>query len=244
MEGFIGGAVAALSIWPLETIRTQKQTLVKSNFKEVFYNIYKKQGVIGFYKGVSYGIKGIGTFYGIYFYLYEHLKKDFNPFVASYTAACFGSFCNNGFNVLRTRHQTEVLNDSFKTKKYPKSAFDLIKDEGTKGWCRGLMITCIKNVELGGIMSMREKLKNDHNLSPFVSTFLSKVTFGTLSYPFDTLRTLSRNHTKGDIAKIMIKRTITNPSSLYNGCLVYMFRSVPSTLIAFTVHDYLKRLRK
>ncbi len=240
MEGFVSGAVAAIVVWPAEVVRTQQQVLCVSTIKSCIANIYKKQGLGGFYKGLNYGVTGMSLFYGTYFYLYRFLKTNkrqpIQPFWASYLAANVASTFNNGLYVIRTRRQTQLIKTSAH---HNMSLSTALKKEGWKMWTRGLGFTFAKNVELSCITSCREYLIEHQHVHPIVATFASKITFGMLLYPIDTARTLRRCESSPKSFMEIATRFRSNPKSAYCGCLVYMIRSVPSTVIAFTVYDWL-----
>lgn len=245
MAGFISGAVAALCVWPFETIRSQRQVVkVNISLRECALTIYKKESILGFYKGIGCGMLGMSMFYGCYFLMNGYLRdKNYNPFISSYISANLSALLNNGFYVMRTRKQTELVNPSFlKEKKSSKSLVGILRKEGFRVWTRGLVITWIKNVELGGIAFSREYLRDNYNIPLIFATFGSKVAFGLITYPLDTARTLRRFEETPLGYHQMLNKFYTNPSSAYRGCGMYLLRSVPSTFIAFTIHDILTNI--
>jgi len=237
MEGFISGAVAAAAVWPFETIRVQCQVLSKSTFKDCVMQIYCKQSIPGFYKGLPHGMAGSSIFYGMYFPLYTYLKTNeyasVSAFWASYGAANISSIFNNVFYVVRTRRQTQVTKTASKSN---VSIFTIIKHEGLRGLSQGLGFTCLKNLEIGCISPCREYLIEHYHIHPPIATFIAKLFFSTLTYPLDTARTLQRYPMSYNS---ILSRFIRNPKSTYFGYTLYAARSVPSTVIAFTIHDWL-----
>ena len=240
MEGFIGGAVAAIIVWPAETVRTQRQVLSTNTIKSCIASIYQKQGLGGFYKGLNYGVAGMSTFYGTYFYLYHFLKTNkrqpIQPFWASYLAANVASTFNNGLYVIRTRRQTQLIKTSAQHN-MPLST--TLKREGWKMWTRGLGFTFVKNIEMGCISPCREYLIDSYHIHPIVATFTSKMVFGILLYPLDTARTLRRCESTPKSFRKILYQFRSNPKSAYYGCPLYIARSVPTTVIAFTLYDWL-----
>jgi len=247
-HGFISGATAAFAVWPFETIRTQKQVLNKTTFSNRVQHIYRKQGLTGFYKGLSHGMTGMGMFFALYFPIHGHLKKQYifrnseesafgiRPFLASYIAANISSVFNNVFFVIRTRRQTQVtmLKPSINS-----SIFGVMKTEGIKGLIRGLGITCIKNIEFGFIVPFRQYMK-DKGFDPLPATFTAKLITTSITYPLDTARTLCRYSTKPLSGKQIVLQFYKSPKSAYKGYSLYILRSVPSTAIAFTTYDWLE----
>jgi len=250
MNGFLSGAIAAASVWPLETIRTQKQVYTKGSTYDCIINIYKKQGIRGFYKGLTYGIFGMGIFYAGYFPLYDFLKiylarkstrvnaSRFSttvPYLASYIAANIASLYTNAFYVIRTRHQTQIIRGSNSN----LTIIRIIREEGIKGLSRGLGFTWIKNIELGFNAPFRDKMKK-YGYNPILSSFVAKLFTTSVTYPLDTARTLRRHLMYPISAKDIAIRFYHDPKSAYKGYPIYALRSIPSTVIAFTVYDWLE----
>lgn len=237
MEGFISGAVAAAAVWPIETIRAQRQVLPKSTFIKCVRQIYYKQSFSGFYKGLPHGMVGVSIFYGLYFPFYNFLKtNEYFPvpaFWASYCAANISSVFNNAFYVVRTRRQTQITK---KACQLNVSIFNIVRQEGWKGLTGGLGFTWLKNVEIGCIAPCREYLIQHHNIHPIVATFTTKLFFSTITYPLDTARTLRRYPLS---YSEIVTRFVRNPKSTYFGYTLYAIRAIPSTVITFTVYDWL-----
>jgi len=247
-HGFISGATAAFAVWPFETIRTQKQVLHNSAFSNRVQHIYQKQGLTGFYKGLTHGIGGIGMFFALYFPIHGELKKRYishnlgdnefgiRPFLASYSAANISSVFNNIFHVILTRRQTQVTTSNPNVN---STIFGVIRREGIKGLTRGLGITWVKNVELGIIAPFREYMKANGS-DPLLATFTAKLLITSITYPLDTARTLSRYSTKPLSAKQIMLQFYKFPASAYKGYSLYVLRSGFATVIVFTMYDWLE----
>ena len=80
-----------------------------------FFTIADRQGIKGFYQGLTPLVVGNGLAYGIYFVAYQKLKlilhTDPNSLVSivqcSGLAGCIGSIATNPFYVLQTRQSKE-----------------------------------------------------------------------------------------------------------------------------------------
>jgi len=249
MNGFLSGAAAAVSVWPLETIRAQRQVSPNGTLSGCCHNIYKKQGLPGFYRGLTHGTFGIGIFYAGYFPLHDLLKSylvcgesnnsrrfaSIMPFLASYLAASAASVYVNGFYVIRTRRQTEIIKTSQRNN---MTILGVIKEEGISGLSRGLGLTWMKNIELGFIAPFRDRMKNE-GYSPILSSFVAKLFTTSITYPLDTARTLRRFSTNPISGQDIAIKFYHNPKSAYKGYSIYALRSIPSTVIAFAVYDWL-----
>lgn len=242
MEGFISGILASVAVWPLETLRVQKQALAqrKISLFKTMHLIRTTQGIQGFYKGISFGCAASGFFFGTYFYFERVFRESLgvqNKFFSGYLSAGVSSTLVNVLHVYKTKAQAQVItNVNFGNLSFYGVAF------------RGLKWTWMKNTELGLIMHFRPKLQNylmrkqDNNVlwsSNVLSTFLIKWAATTLTYPLDTARVLAR--TENLSTKDIISRLIESPKNAYRGYILYSLRSVPATVITFCTYDFLSQ---
>lgn len=235
LSGFISGSMASLCVWPLETIKIQKQA-VHTNSLSLRYailNIYHQHGILGFYRGVGYGMLSNSIFYGVYFNMIKYLKTNCNStndFINAYISAGVGSIFINLFQIYKTQRQVQAVVN-------PSKSLNCFK---------GLGWTLCKNVELGIISTFRPKLHqqlvqhgpnfmNDSIIGWSTSTFIIKWMTNTLLYPLDTGRVISR--TSSYSTQKIIWTMFQNPKIAYRGYILYSIRSVPSTVIAFTIND-------
>lgn len=237
-SGFIAGATSTIICHPLQIIQVQQQVLKnKQSITETAKNIYNKQGIKGYYYGIYRGILCYSIFYETYFYTYDYLKKSTNlgPFITSYLASGIGSIISNPWHVVRVRRQTCILKNELNLK---PSIIKIYKNEGIGPLFKGLKTTLFKNIELGIIMVIYEKLRDDYKINPIYASFSGKLIASSLTYPLDTARNIRRyepiSHTE------VIKRFKLNPKLMYNGISIYLIKSVPSCIIAFSVNQYIR----
>ena len=108
--------VATVLLYPIERLKIQMQ-LNHDNDSIIanFFTIADRQGIKGFYQGLTPLVVGNGLAYGIYFVAYQKLKlilhTDPNSLVSivqcSGLAGCIGSIATNPFYVLQTRQSKE-----------------------------------------------------------------------------------------------------------------------------------------
>jgi len=149
LAGFGSGTLSSIACAPLDLIRTRMQVagelkggntngssnkLANMSLIKNFRDIIKMEGLSGCFRGLTPTLLTVPTFWGLYFPLYEVLKKDFNqrgigrdatdsggyseevgrvpPLVHMSAAILSGAwadfFCNPMF-IVRTRMQTEAL---------------------------------------------------------------------------------------------------------------------------------------
>jgi hypothetical protein len=126
--------------------------------------------------------------------------------------------------VFQIRKQTEVYHNARVKKFY------------LKYYSKGLGVTFLKNIELGFIVPIRDHLKERWHLSPVFATFIAKIVATTFTYPLDTLRTMKR----ASIQRNPLKEICKKPSMAYAGYPLYLLRSVPMTVIVFTLQDFIR----
>jgi hypothetical protein len=112
--GFASGAVANIGVHPFETLRAQKQAVceTKQPIKTLIISIYRKQGLLGFYRGLGYAMLGNSIFYGCMFNTNQWLHSKYphiNSFISGYVSSCFASVVINLFQVLKTHRQVEIV---------------------------------------------------------------------------------------------------------------------------------------
>jgi hypothetical protein len=192
ISGFVSGTISSVLCYPLQSIQIQMQVSeTKNNTLNIIKNIYQKQGFKGYYNGMSKGILGYSIFYGTYFLTYDYLKEttELHPFFTSYLASAVGSIISNPWHVLRVRKQTCILKGQTHINPTIRSIY---KEEGFNSLTKGIKSSLLKNVELGFIMTIYEKLKNDYNMNPFYASFIGKMTSSIVTYPLDSIRNIRR----------------------------------------------------
>jgi hypothetical protein len=214
MEEFIAagtaGIISTIICNPLDTLRINYQLKNSINFKLEYL-----------YKGISYGIIAIPTFWTIYFPLYRKLKEtDVYTPVSAYIACCTASTFTTPFWVLRQRVQT---------------------DKGIQGMTlakcyRGLIPTYLINLNFTVQIPIYEFLKDrtdNSTFSTFLNTSISKTVSACVFYPMDTIR-----------AKIRNSDPIRNIKFIdyYRGMSIYLIRSIPYHATVFCTFEYIKNL--
>jgi hypothetical protein len=137
--------IATVLLYPIERLKIEMQ-LNHNNDSIVtnFFSIADRQGIYGFYQGLSPLVIGNGLAYGIYFVAYEKLKlilhTDSNSLLSivqcSGLAGCIGSIATNPFYVLQTRQSKE-------NKPILEILKKMIKDEGITCLWKGMLASII-----------------------------------------------------------------------------------------------------
>lgn len=163
ISGASAGAVASVICAPLDLAKVRQQAQggleVSSKYSGVFSSlrtIYRGEGPLGLFKGLSIALVNVPLFLGIYWYSYEKMKKLLADrydlplpilHIASATSSAFIADCiSNPLWVIRTRLQTEYLHSTLTT--HPNSirptesalavARSIYANEGVRAFYKGL----------------------------------------------------------------------------------------------------------
>lgn len=244
MYGWVSNGAAMLLCNPLEVIRTQSQvTASNSTVKTLITDVYKKQSIKGFYKGLGASLTTQPSFWLIYMPTYEYLKEEYPnlpKFVTSNVAGSIGALITNPLWVLRARIQTEVLRgDSIK---YNTFFQNTIRNEGIASLWKGGGIALFKNLQMGIQLPLYEYLR-DNGYNPFLSGVCGKMVASTVFYPLDVVRTNVRTHIghitfKGIINKIYKRNG--GVFNFYRGIQIYYISQLPVFGITMFVFENLR----
>lgn len=253
-SGFVAGAVSSVVVWPLNVIQVQRQIsghLSRSGSSTntvpgIIRNIYQKQNISGFYRGVSKGVWAYSVFYGSFFYTNDFLKRH-SPegavytLLRSYAAAAVGSILSNPHHVVRIRCQSGILKPTYTSTSTSISIRQIYKNEGFQALTKGLGPTLVKNWELSIIMFLHEYLSEQYLLPAYLSSGIGKLAATSITYPIDSYRT-ARRFDSGLTSREILTTFRETPSKVYWGYWAYVVRSIPATVIAFHVRSMFTKI--
>ena len=203
------GIVSTFICNPLDTIRINYQLN-----KQINYNIGS------LYRGLSYGIIAVPSFWAIYFPFYKKFKETNVPKpISAYISCCIASTFTTPFWVLRQKLQTGKE----------------IKDITLIKCYRGLIPTYILNLNFTVQIPVYEYLKDktdNSTFNTFLNTAFSKTIATCIFYPIDTIRAKIRN---GDSFKL-------KPIDYYRGMSIYLIRSIPYHATVFCTFEFIKKI--
>ena len=204
------GIISTIICNPLDTLRVNYQ--LKNNIQ---FN------VTYLYRGISYGIIAVPSFWTIYFPFYKKLKStDIPKPIAAYVSCCIASTFTTPFWVLRQRLQTGKTLENVNIYKCYK----------------GLLSTYIINLNFTIQIPLYEYLKDrsdNSTFNTFLNTALSKTVSSCVFYPIDTIRAKLRN---SDCIRNM--RIV----DYYRGISIYLLRSIPYHATVFCSFEFIKNL--
>lgn len=260
----VPSAVAALITYPGDVCKTQYQ-VAKENYNkpmtspQIIKNIYKTQGVHGFYKGLGFHMATYPMFWTLFWTCESYTKRNdivfssnkyFNRGILTIISSSVGTIASNPFYFLKLRRQNEIL--SLRSNEKPRNTFllirSIIKEEGYRAFYKGLGITLVSNFKFMAqfpfydwLKDEMEKMKFNNTTSTFWSSILSKVFISSLFYPVDLIRDRQRDKKTSQSAIRMINHIFKTNGirGLYHGVTIYTLYSTPNFVIMMLVRDFL-----
>eukprot|EP01041_Mallomonas_annulata_P009220 gene9220-19118_t len=147
IAGGISRSIVVSIISPLDRIRTMQLNGTHGNFLSISKEIYKSDGITGFYKGWSSTILRDAPFSAIYWYSYENFKPRFNNynlhdiltnFLSGSSAATIATIVTHPFDVMKTKLQTTLSTTTNHIIPKTNLFIDILKVVRTEGAVIGL----------------------------------------------------------------------------------------------------------
>ncbi|RKF72192.1 Mitochondrial thiamine pyrophosphate carrier 1 [Golovinomyces cichoracearum] len=171
IAGACAGATATTATYPLDLLRTrlaaQGTERVYRSLNHAIYQIYRSEGMHGFFRGLGAGVAQIVPYMGIFFSVYESLRLPLStlhlPFgtgdaSAGVLASVLAKSCVFPFDLIRKRLQVQgptrlryVHKDIPDYKGILTTFQKIMRTEGTRGLYRGLTVSLLKAAPTGAI---------------------------------------------------------------------------------------------
>ena len=222
--GILAGTISTLLCNPLDVIRTHYQTNTPINQ----YNFRF------FYRGIKYSLFTIPSFWSIYFPSYNLLKNEFKfKYTGGYLAGNLASTITCPLFFIKQKNQ---LYENFDIIKF-------YKKNGFTPFYNALISTYLVNTSLLFQMPLYEYFQtfnqNSSVLNTFLITLFSKTFASSITYPFDTIRSIKREKFQKSNYEI-IKNLSINYKNFYKGFNIYLLRSLPYHTSIFCIYEFLK----
>lgn len=266
IDGAIAGIVSRSVIAPLDVIKIRLQ--VQNSFYKEYSGIwdcvrkvYRREGIMAFWKGNSSGLALYGGFGACQFFMYEQLQKTLqNSFMSGGLAASFATVVTYPFDTIRTQMAIKTNRAS------PIEMMKSIIDNGglLRGLFKGLTPTVAQVAPYMGTVFACHHYINpvlQTHLPSSVSDFISGASAGVLgklvTMPFDTLRKRmqiqSQEFSNYEIKKlqkyITVKHCIAYTwlnegiRGFYRGLTIALCKSVPGTATTFMVYGLMGKMK-
>jgi solute carrier family 25 folate transporter 32 len=149
----------------------------------------------------------------------------------------------NPLFVLKTRLQTDILNNKPVYNNYVGSVRNILATEGVRSMFKGLWTTIGSNTKLALQFPFYDYLK-DKEYNTFTASIVSKTTVSTLFYPADLIRTNQRDTISRLSFMDAAKKTYKSRgiSGLYRGVTLYNLMTGPNFVLMMVFKDWLDKL--
>lgn len=236
LAGSFGGAFGTIISHPFDTLRINLQTNPKLSILQVTKNIYNKNGLFGFYRGITPPLVGISLEKSIVFGTFYNLEKN-------------GNFKNNIFNGFIAGFLSTIIVTPVERLKIALQTNQSIKNIKMNTLYSGWSATVFRE-SLGYAIYFKtfEMLKrynnNDSKLNTFMNGSLSGMSAWLFIYPSDRVKTLVQNQNKKykDVIKEIYKTE--GLKGYYRGFSLALLRCIPLHGGVFLGYEFIKNMLK
>jgi len=259
--GGIASAGAACCTHPLDLLKVHLQTQQegKLGLGSLAVKIYKSDGILGLYNGLSASLLRQLTYSTTRFAMYESLKKRFpddkgpmpfyqKVFLAGVSGGCGGLVGTPG-DMVNVRMQNDMKLPPEMRRNY-KHALDglyrVTKEEGLLKCFNGAtMATCRAVVMTIGQLAFYDQFKQwllltpvfkDNIITHFTASLLAAGVATTITQPLDVMKTRMMNAKPGEFKGIMDCAVYTaklGPLGFFKGYIPAFVRLAPHTILMF-----------
>ena len=249
LSGGLAGTFSATLLAPFDVVKTRMQSSeFQGGITQMTKQIMKKEGIPGFYRGLSPTLMGTIPSKSIYFFIYNNSKKMIHPQLgdnmkSNALSAVFAgltvTLCTNPLWTIRTRLQLHTTHMSLLN-----VCKELYKEKGLRAFYVGAGVSTFGTIESAIQFGIYEELKK-FEYSPFISGCISKLIASTLMYPHEVIRTRLRQKNAqysgiiNTAARIVREEGYLN---LYSGCTAHLMRTVPNAAIMLTCYELINSI--
>ncbi|GMR63076.1 hypothetical protein PMAYCL1PPCAC_33271, partial [Pristionchus mayeri] len=266
--GGLASAGAACCTHPLDLLKVHLQTQQggKISLGQMSVKLYRSDGILAFYNGISASILRQMTYSTTRFGLYNVLKKQFpsdqplpfyqKAFLAGVSGAC-GGFVGTPGDLVNVRMQNDVKLPPEQRRNY-KNAIDgvlrILKEEGiVRLWGGAVMATSRAILMTIGQLAFYDQIKQtlvglgmdkDNEVTHFSSAILAASIATLMTQPMDVLKTRMMNANPGQYKTILhcVKHTAeTGPTAFFKGLMPAWVRLAPHTVLTFLILEQLTK---
>ena len=253
MNSFFAGAIAGFietSIChPLDTLKTRSQnSRGNRGIMETFHGVYKKEGVRGFYHGLSSVYMGVIPKNAVRFSSFEFYKEKtggallLSGILAGATEAVLVVQPTDVIKI-RIQSQFSSMVDPNPSKKhgFTKTVVKIFREEGVLGFYRGVFFTVARqSINQGSNFFTFHSLRDRLDWNPLVCGAISGSVGPLLNNPLDVIKTRVQSSKKH---WWVVAREIYGNFGIggfYKGIQPRLLRIIPGQAITFGVYDAVK----
>ena len=262
LAGFMAGSFSSSVLYPLEVVKTRFQIGSHANFSYrstfgALASIYKSHGIRELYRGFPAGFTGSSLSWGLYFWLYNDLKKSFANFrgvdnpgpVDHWASSVLASMAVQTLLcplwVVKLNQQLGNINGFW------SGLNSLAQKEGVRGLYRGLIPGYWSSLHLAIQFVIYEELKtrtfvDSLTINTIIATVLSKSCATVLTSPIEVVKVRLRS------SSVRVGETITGICKqiyqkegirgFYRGVGTALIRILPGQCLTFVTFETVKRM--
>ncbi|KAJ2102224.1 hypothetical protein GGI16_003262 [Coemansia sp. S142-1] len=273
---FGGFAACAANFFthPLDLLKVRLQTMkgatASHGLSHVVKSVYRGQGLLGFYDGISAAVLRQMTYSMARFATYEALKKQLSkddgslPFYrmafAGVVAGAVGGICGTPADIVLVRLQNDGSLPVEQRRNY-KNAFDglfrITREDGPRGLFKGavpnvsraMLMTGAQLVSYDGFKQLLLSSPYFEEGMPlhFSASFLAGFVATTITSPFDVVKTRVMNAGPTSPYKNLFQAMVLiareeGPLALYKGWTPAFVRMAPQTILTFIFLEQFRNL--
>ncbi|GMT35749.1 hypothetical protein PFISCL1PPCAC_27046, partial [Pristionchus fissidentatus] len=265
--GGLASAGAACCTHPLDLLKVHLQTQQggKVSLAQMSVKLYRSDGLLAFYNGLSASLLRQLTYSTTRFGMYETLKKQFpsdqplpfyqKAFLAGVSGA-LGGFVGTPGDLVNVRMQNDVKLPLAERRNYKNAVdgvFRILREEGiARLWGGAVMATARAILMTIGQLAFYDQIKQTiittgmgkDNLTTHFSASILAASIATLmTQPLDVLKTRMMNAPPGQYKTILhcMKHTAElGPSAFFKGLIPAWVRLAPHTVLTFIFFEQLR----
>ncbi|KAG0176338.1 hypothetical protein DFQ28_003477 [Apophysomyces sp. BC1034] len=226
--------------------------------------IWNEEGIRGLYRGLGPTIFGYLPTWAIYFTVYDYCKgrwakgngrhdQDWVVHITSaMTAGAASTSLTNPLWVIKTRFMTQNERTAYRYHNTIHAFRTIARDEGIRGFYKGLGPSLIGVSHVALQFPMYEKLKfwfhaethmTSGSIAILLASSLSKMAASMATYPHEVIRTRLQNQTKkpfkyqGIMHAIKVIHAEEGLRGFYKGLPTNLLRTVPSSAMTILTYE-------
>lgn len=203
VSGLIAGAIVRTLVHPIDTLKTrmqvikslggQKKMFNSGGLKDLSINLYRTEGIRGFYRGLGISLVGGAPGAGLYFICYERFNELYSrltntnkSFLVGIASGISAEIVSCVFwvaiDVIKERMQVMTLLKSYHYKNSVDAIRQILRNEGIGSLYRGYGVTVLTFGPYVGIsMASFDKLKSIFDLEYGKGTFFQNFLLSSAS---------------------------------------------------------------
>lgn len=240
--GLISGSIGALSVYPIDVVKTRMQNQISGNllYKNGFdccKKMWKSNGILSFYKGCIPQILGVGPEKAIKIYTYKTISNSHND---DFSYHVIGGLCAGAFQVIVTSpYEMLKINLQMNNKISFKHVLHF------RNLYTGSFACFMRDIPFSGIyFPSYWYLKEKQNMNPFIAGTIAGAPAAFLCTPADVVKTRMQtwNGSKIKFSFIKMISCIWKNEGFYafwKGAGWRVLRSSPQFGVTLLVYEYL-----